>query len=303
MILPPEAADWWRADPHATPFQSPGWIEAWWRHLGAGREPVVVAAEGALLPMFAWQDGEVRRLVPMGAPQSDYLGGIGPAAPLWTALDRLDWDELLLPDLPKGSPLLGPVPPGWIVEDAPHETCPVLDLVPGMTLGEQLSKSKRRKLVHDRHRAGRLGDVAVALAGPYEIDAGLEALFRLHTARWEAAGEPGVLADPAVRAFLTEASHKLAEAGLLRLALVRHAGDVVAALLGFSDGRAGYSYINGVDMRIPGQSFGTLAFACLIEVAIAGRATAFHFLRGREPYKYALGASDRQTIRRTIRRR
>jgi CelD/BcsL family acetyltransferase involved in cellulose biosynthesis len=303
MILPATAWARWRADPRATPFQSPAWIEPWWAHLGAGREPVVVAAPDAILPMFAWVDGGVRRLVPMGAPHSDYLGGIGPAAALWAALDALDWDELLLPDLPTGSALLDPVPEGWIVEDAPHETCPVLDLQPGQSLAAQLSKSRRRKLVHDRHRAERLGGVTVGLASPQECDAGVLALFALHAARWQAVGAPGVLADPIVQAFVRAAAHALADAGLLRLALVRHDGRIVAALLGFCDGRAGYSYINGVDMSVPGQSFGTLAFACLIEAAIAEGATAFHFLRGREPYKYALGAVDRQTVRRTIRRR
>jgi CelD/BcsL family acetyltransferase involved in cellulose biosynthesis len=303
MILPADAWERWRADACATPFQSPAWIEPWWRHLGEGREPVVVAAGSALLPLFAWVDGGTRRLVPMGAATSDYLGGIGDPAELWPALGALDWDELLLPDLPPGSPWRADPPAGWTVAERPHETCPVLTLAPGTPLGAQLSKSRRRKLVHDRHRADRLGGVVAALAGPGELDEGMDALFRLHDARWQAAGEPGVLAAPAMRAFLAEAARRLDEAGLLRLALVRHDGRIVAALLGFCDGRAGYSYINGVDMTVPGQSFGTLAFACLIEAAIAEGAGAFHFLRGAEPYKYALGAVDTRTVRRTIRRR
>lgn len=304
MILPADAWDRWRADDRATPFQSPAWIEAWWTHLSGGREPVVVTAGEALLPMFVWQDGAVRRLVPMGAATSDYLDAVGDPAALWPALDALDWDELLLPDLrPDGRLAEAPLPAGWEAQDEPHEICPVLKLAPGKTLGEQLSKSRRRKLVHDRHRADRLGGVETALAGRDELDEGLDALFRLHDARWQAVGEPGVLAAPETRAFLRAAAAGLADAGLLRLALVRHDGRIVAALLGFCDGRAGYSYINGVDMTMPGQSFGTLAFVCLMEAAIAEGATSFHFLRGPEPYKYALGAEDTQTIRRTIRRR
>lgn len=304
MILPANAWDRWRADGRATPFQSPAWIEAWWSHLGDGREAVIVEAGDALLPMFVWADGAVRRLVPMGAATSDYLDAVGDPAALWPALDARDWDELLLPDLRPGGRLIdAPLPPQWEAQDEPHEICPVLPLAPGKALGAQLSKSRRRKLVHDRHRADRLGGVTAALAGPGELEEGLDALFRLHDARWQAVGEPGVLAAPAMRAFLRDAAHGLAEAGLLRFALVRHDGRIVAALLGFCDEGAGYSYINGVDMTVPGQSFGTLAFVALIEAVIAEGATAFHFLRGPEPYKYALGAEDTRTIRRRIRRR
>ena len=75
---------------------------------------------------------------------------------------------------------------------------------------------------------------------------------------------------------------------------------LLAVLLGFADGRRGYSYINGVDQTVPGQSFGTLAFACAIEDALVGGAGEFHFLRGEETYKYAWGAEARTTVRRRV---
>ena len=90
------------------------------------------------------------------------------------------------------------------------------------------------------------------------------------------------------------------EAGLLCLSVVRHEGRIVAVLLGFADGRRGYSYINGVDQGVPGQSFGTLAFALAIEDALAGGAAEYHFLRGEEPYKYAWGAEPTRTVRRRV---
>lgn len=72
-------AEWWdlhRRDPRATPFQSPAWIEAWWTHLGGGEriDAEVRDAAGrvvAALPLFVWNDGGVRRLVPVGAGHSD----------------------------------------------------------------------------------------------------------------------------------------------------------------------------------------------------------------------------------------
>jgi CelD/BcsL family acetyltransferase involved in cellulose biosynthesis len=303
----------WRRDPRATPFQSPAWLEAWWTHLGGGerldaavRDPAgdLVAA----LPLFVWHDAGVRRLVPVGAGHSDYCDAlVVPGAPvdrLWSAIlataDR--WDELLLPDLRADSPLLGPVPGGWQAHDTEAEICPVLTLPGAGSPLAALTGTQRRKVVHDRHRAGRLGGVTEALATPAEIGPALDALFALHAARWAREGQPGVLADPRIQAFHRSAAPALAEAGLLRMSLVRREAAIMAVLYGLADPRAGYSYINAVDMSVPGQSFGTLAFACLIEAAAAAGVAEFHFLRGEEPYKYRWGAEPRRTVRRTVRR-
>lgn len=304
----------WRADPRATPFQSPAWIEPWCAHLGDGERLDIVARDGtgrlvAALPGFLWVDGDTRRLVPLGAGTSDYCDALFapdvPDAParLWAACaaEAHRWDELWLPDLRDGSPLLGPLPSGWHDELVPHEVCPVLTMAADGQVLAALTKSQRRKIVHDRHRAEALGGVEAHLAAPDEISEALDALFALHGARWAAAGEAGVLADARVQAFHRSAAPALAEAGLLRLAVVKREGRIVAVLLGLSDGRRGYSYINGVEFA-PGQSYGTLAFACLIESVAAEGAREFHFLRGEEPYKYGWGAQPTRTHRRAVRR-
>lgn len=307
--------EWWdlyRRDPRATPFQSPAWIEAWWTHLGGGERIDAEVRDGsgrliAALPLFIWNDAGVRRLVPVGAGHSDYLDAlvdpVANTAPLWnTILSTADrWDELLLPDLRPDSPLLGPPPDGCRATDETCEVCPLMTLPDQPPLLAGMSKSKRRKVVHDRNRAAALGGVTEAIASADEIGEALDALFALHAARWEAAGEPGVLADAKVQAFHRAAAPALMEAGLLRLSVVRYEGRIVAVLLGFADERRGYSYINGVDQSVPGQSFGTLAFATLIEDTLAGGAAEFHFLRGEEPYKYAWGAEPRMTVRRVMR--
>jgi len=302
----------YRADPHATPFQSPAWVEAWWRHLGSGERVDVIARDAAgravaALPCFVWMAEGERRLVPLGAGNSDHCDALVdravPDAParLWAALERERWDALWWPDLREGSVLLGALPDAWRVEEVPHETCPVLAIPADGDVLAALSRSRRRKIVHDRHRADALGGVETRLAGAAEVDEAIDALFALHAARWQAAGETGVLADARTRAFLREAAHGLAAAGLLRVAVVRHGGEIVAVLLGFCDGRRGYSYINGTAF-VPGQSFGTLAFGRMIEAAAAEGARAFHFLRGEEVYKYGWGAEPTRTMRRVVRR-
>lgn len=315
-MTPAEHWALWRADPRATPFQAPAWLDPWWAAFAVGRQRIdVVAHEAggrlvAALPCFLWEEAGVRRLVPLGAGQSDYCDALfHPGAPdacarLWESFAALAdaWDELWLPDLRPDSPLLGPLPPGWAAADAPHETCPVLRLPEDGRVLAALTKSQRRKIVHDRHRAAAAGGIEAAFAGMNEIDAALDALFALHAARWQAAGEPGVLAHPAVQAFHRAAAPALAAEGLLRLVVVRRDERIVAVLLGFGDGRRGYSYINGVE-HAPGQSYGTIAFSHLIEAAARDGAREFHFLRGEEPYKYGWGATPARTVRRVVRRR
>lgn len=297
----------WHADPRATPFQSPAWIGAWRRHLARSEQIDIEARTGgrllATLPMAVWQHDGRRRLFPAGAGVTDYCDALiepGQREALWAALAEADWDELWLPDLRASSPLLGPLPAGWTADDEETETCPVLNLPPGQ-LYPNLSKTQRRKVVHDRHRAERLGGVTVALARPDEIDEALDALFALHAARWEAEGQAGVLADAGVQAFHRDAAPALSAAGLLRMPVVRHNGRIVSVLLAFTDDARGMSYIIGSDFA-PGQSYGTLAFAAAIEAAHGEGKGEYHFLRGEETYKYQWGAQSTRTWRRLIRR-
>lgn len=309
-MTPDEHWHLWHRDPRATPFQSPAWLDAWWTHLGGGERHDLEARDpdGRLigaLPMHVWDDAGTRRLVPVAAGHSDYSDAlIDPTAEeealagLWKAIqacaDR--WDEVLLPDLRADSSLLR-----WQADEQPGEVCPVLAF-PEPPLLPNLTKSQRRKVVHDRHRAEALGGVVTALAEPGEIDAALNALFDLHAARWRLEGEEGVLADPRVQGFHRAAAPALAQAGLLRLAVVRHEGRIVSVLYALADAQRGYSYVVGSDFSVPKQSFGTLAFAHVIEGCAEAGARAFHFLRGEEAYKYQWGAEPTRTVRRNIRR-
>lgn len=312
-MTPAEHETLWRQDPRATPFQSPVWLQAWWTCLGGGERLDAEIRDGAgrlvaALPLFVWHDAGVRRLVPVGAGHSDYCDAlVAPGTPpssLWSAiLDTAEsWDEVVLPDLRPDSPLLTPVPTGWHAIDSVGEICPVLTLPEEGAPLAVLTPTQRRKVVHDRHRAARLGGVSEELLDAAQIDVTLEALFDLHGRRWARDGQPGVLADPRVQAFHRAAAPALAAAGLLRMSVVLHDGRIVAVLYGLADRHRWHSYINAVDMSVPGQSFGTLAFGCLIEAAAAAGAREFHFLRGDEPYKARWGATSRQTVHRTVRR-
>jgi len=294
--LRPEWEALWERDPRATPFQHPAWVIPHAARF-AGGEIRVAAARGeagdlvALLPLTAWDEGGTRRWVPLAAGHSDYLDLL--VAPGRGGKLGLPRDTIFLPDLRPDS-LLFDHP-----RAAPPEackTCPVL------ARGEDgqfaIPYNMRRNRTKARNRAAALGGVTVGLAAdPHEAFA---ALVTLSTARLDAQGIENTLADPQMQGWLTDALQGLAAADLLRFVEVRHEGRIVAALLGLADRHRHMSYLIGTDDSVPGQSFGVLAFAHLIDLAEARGDAAFHFLRGGEGYKFAWGAQPTQTVRLTL---
>ena len=192
-----------------------------------------------------------------------------------------------LPEIPPGSPLRHAHPPeGWTATWSENSPCPVLTL-PG------IPAPIRRKLRMNRNRADRAGGWTVEHATPETLDHAIDSLIALHAARWALDGAPGVLHDPAIQAFHRRAMPALLHAGLLRLAVLRLAGQVAAVVMALLDAHRIHFYLSGYD---PAHSFvspGTLLIGAMLDHAIEEGRTEAHFLRGQEPYKYRWGATDR----------
>jgi CelD/BcsL family acetyltransferase involved in cellulose biosynthesis len=122
----------------------------------------------------------------------------------------------------------------------------------------------------------------------------------LHRARWGEKGGSGALRGELVEEFLARATPQLHAAGLGRLFLLRLGGTCAGAYYGLSDGRRAYAWLGGFDPRFAYESPGTLLIAHAIEAAVAEGCGEFHFLRGRERYKYEWGAVDRWSVRRVL---
>ncbi len=287
-----EWEDLWASDPRATPFQHPAWAIP---HAAvfAGKVRIAQAREDAgaltaLLPLTAWDEpGQPRRWVPLANGHSDYLDQLGGGTL------ELPAEAVLIPDLRAGSPL-AMHPRAGVAE--PCETCPVL------ARGEDgvfaIPYNMRRNRTKARNRAEVLGGVTVGLAT--DLGEAFAALIALSDARLAQQGTTSTLSDPRMRAWLEGALPGLDRAGLLRFVDVRHEGRIVGALLGLADRHRHMSYLIGVDDSVPGQSFGVLAFAHLIDLAEARGDAEFHFLRGAEGYKFAWGAQATGTMRLTL---
>src|SRR3569623_1597270 len=224
----------WREAPAATPFQSPAWLIPWWQAFAPGELlTVALRARGrlvALAPLYLESGALGRRLLPLGIGISDYLdvllapGRDDVAAALIDCCCRLTarWEVLELGELSANAAALGVPCPAQCTEIADRQSA-----CPTMLLGAGTDESglpfevpgKRRQSYRRRRRAAEAaGGLEILAPGP---DAFLEALTQLHARRWQAKGEPGVLADPRVREFHRLALPRLLRAGLARCTVAR----------------------------------------------------------------------------------
>lgn len=312
---------WWRCPP-ATPFQSPAWLIPWWHAFAPGELATVAIWQGAALvglaPFYLERGEAGTRLLPLGVSLSDYLDVlIDPACEpqaadaIVNAVLALDWEiwelQELRPQAQAWSLLAAPVLAGahslpgrsslspatpMCIQRAPLSACPVVLLSGPPDLSGCVPPRRRQLLRTARSAATRRGH-DIAEMRPDETQAFLGELFRLHAMRWYARGEEGVLADTLVQRFHRAALPRLAAAGLAHCFLIRIAGQVAGAYHGFHHRTAAYYYLGGFDPAFAKESPGAILIGHAMSEALREAAGEFHFLRGREAYKYGWGAVDR----------
>jgi CelD/BcsL family acetyltransferase involved in cellulose biosynthesis len=311
-------ADWhllWRELPNPTPFQTFAWVSACFRAFPDEQSRLLIArGPDRLVGIAPLVGGETIRLA--GGVVSDYQDAL--VAPGFERMAMTAfaehlreqphrWSECCFENLRSESALLfGDFGPNYADTIEAHEVCPVLMLsgAPSATTGlpPSVPPHQQEKVRYYRRRAERTGKFKMETATWQNLDEYLEALFRLHRARWRTRGHNGVLEDDHVQTL-----HRLAAPGLFRKEVLRMYGmrmdnALVAVYLGFLSGERASYYLSGFDPAVAEFSPGMLLIAHAISEAIREKAGCFDFLRGAEPYKYAWGAHDSHTYRRTIRR-
>lgn len=308
--LQPEWWELWHAAA-APPFVAPAWLIPWWQSFRPGELRSVAVLDERRLVALAALYCDRGRLLPVGIALSDYLDVLAdPAHP--SALPTLargvwelpEWEECSLEELPPGAAALAmPAPEGCCDGASPQNACPVLALPESVDrLRDAVPADKLRKLRMSRHRADRRGGFAIERVGIDGVSDFLRELARLHRARWEEQGGSEALRGEHVETFLAKAASRLAAAGLARLYLLRLGGRCAGAYFGLSDGRRSYAWLGGFDPEFAHESPGTLLIAHAIQSAVDEGCREFHFLRGRERYKYEWGAVDRWSVRRVLSR-
>jgi CelD/BcsL family acetyltransferase involved in cellulose biosynthesis len=308
--LEPQWWELWRAAPAATPFQSPGWLLAWYSCFRPGPLRCVAVRDGgrlvALAPFYVEESAHGCRLLPLGISISDYLdvlvlpgyeARVG-ALLLTKLIDAGPRQAICCEELIEGSAALRMwAQSEWRSLFERHSACPVLSIDPSRLL--QSLGGKLRKLRMARHRLDRRQGV---LATPHSIKTFQDELFRLHAARWKSRGQAGVLCDATVWQFHATALPALSRVGLLRLWWVLIGDRAVGAYYGLHWQDRAYAYLAGFDPDFAYESPGTVLIGHAIDQAAREGATEFHFLRGREAYKYQWGAQDRWNSRLELRK-
>jgi CelD/BcsL family acetyltransferase involved in cellulose biosynthesis len=272
----------------------------------------VRAGGGALVglaPFYVEESAEGRRLLPLGISISDYLDVLlrpdlaeAAGGALARCLARETWESWELPELRAGAAAWHiPCPRQCRCVDADSSVCTTLTL-PGGAMMPALPPGKRGKIRLARNRAARMGAVAFASADTGNLAVLLDALLRLHGARWASRGEAGVLADERVVRFHRAAAPRLLAADLLRLHALRIGGHPAAVFYGFHHRGRSYAYLTGFDPALAFASPGTLIVAHAIEAAAREGAREVDFLRGEEDYKRLWGAVPRRNAGRRFAR-
>jgi CelD/BcsL family acetyltransferase involved in cellulose biosynthesis len=314
--LAPAWHDLWRRAPDATPFHSPLWLIPWWREVGGGELRALVARQGermvGLLPLYLQHDGEGGKLLPLGIAISDYLDGLFEEGcglevaetMLRYLAERDHWRRCELHPLRQGSPLLAArMPAGCADEILPFEPCLAVAIPTGAReLKDFLPSKIRDNLGYFRRRAERAGELKLETATAATLAESIEALFRLHDARWQQLGQPGVLADPAIRRFHRTAAPLLQSAGLLRLHALRLEQRIIAVMCALHVQHRTYCYLSGFDPEWRALSPGTLILGHSIAHAMGEGAREVDFLRGRERYKFFWGVCERPCYGRMLSR-
>ncbi len=299
-----------KADPNRHIFAGPEWNRLWWERFGEGSqeglvltfwapEPVALAA----LTIDQTPDGRRMRFLG-GDDLTDYQGPLIAAEahrqPVADAFLRFlvedfdGWDYLEAKGLP--------VPfhfSEWLVEAADrmglafdlelHELTAVLmlpsrwdDYLAG------LGSKKRHELARKMRRFDReAGSATVRTSDDERLETDIEAFIELHKA---SGGEKGEFMLPAREAFFRDVAATLQPLGMLSLDFLELQGRPIAAAISFRYDGVFYLYNSAYDLSLRPISPGLILVARLIRRSIEEGARRFDFLRGRERYKYDLGA-------------
>jgi len=306
--------------PRASPPLDHAWLRTWWQVFGATYGPdglrIVTMWRAsrlvAALPLYVGSGRgdrfgmRVVRLLSTGEAEDeetcpDYLDllarpGEDPAcaAAAWREVEQWAWDQLEWLDLPAESALIRDraAPRGAEVFD--RGSCPIADLSGGFEayLGRLSSNGRQqaRRLVREGEAAGAQFEIVEADRAGRAFDD----LCRLHQARWEADGTPGVFAAPRFVAFHRQIIEQWVPTGRAVLARLDLDREPIAVLYGFVTGGKFDFYQSGVRFDAGGalRSPGNLAHLRLMQALSARGVTAYDFLRGASSYKERLATRE-----------
>ena len=285
----------------ASVFLTPEWIAVTREHdnaeavtLAAGDPPHGVAAlardaDGT----FRFAGGELTDEQDVVAPAGQGRA-VAAAVGGWLARERPP--RVLLEFVPEDLPTLEVIAVvladgGYRVDRSRLVTSPRLAL-PGdfETYVQGLGKKERHELRRKIRRLENATQASFRWASDAERGPTLDRFFDLHRL---SRGEKADFMTPDVERFFRDIADAFAPLGRLRLGVLRAHDQDAAVLFAFAYRGTLALYNAAYDPALASLSIGIVSHAWAIREAIRERFDTYDLLRGDEPYKYDLGATDR----------
>ena len=162
------------------------------------------------------------------------------------------------------------------------------------TYVQHLGKKERHELRRKLRGLETGRRVAFRFAGENERTSVFERFVALHR---RSRGEKAEFMTEEVERFFRDLADMLASRGWLRLGVVNVDGDDAAVVFAFAYEGTFALYNAAYDLALASLSVGIACHAYAIRAAIDEGMRTYDFLRGGEPYKYDLGATDRWLVR------
>jgi len=298
------------------PFLTPLWNEIWLGHFGRSLDTRLILlreGKGNLVAMghfftFTDEDGREGLRLLGRADVSDYRDLViaaGREEESWSALVAFflqgPWEVLELNGISEFSPT-GNILPSLLqshpfrVTQEVEEVAVFLDLPPTWEefLNRLNSKDRhelRRKMRRlERETSFEFLETENLSSLPDRVNVFLE----LH--RKSRKGKAHFM-TPEMEEYFAEIAHRFFERGWMHLPFLRVEGREIASFFSFQFKGTEYVYNSGYDPEWGRLSPGIVLAAYCIRRALERGMSVFHFLRGREDYKYRLGGREEKIYR------
>jgi CelD/BcsL family acetyltransferase involved in cellulose biosynthesis len=278
------------------------WQSLWWRHFGRGR-PLLVntvrARDGrliAIVPLYLVRSAPLRVLRFIGHGHGDCLGPIRKPADAPFAIQALrellkeqPFDILIGDHIRAGSP--------WAVAmraTVLRRTGYPLVRLGGLSWEQYLASHGGKKAKHlrryERQLAAQYAVDFRACSDPRELDADLDAAFRLHQSRFGPHTDCWFCGDN--EQFQREFAATALERGWLSLRILTLDGRPAAVLHHFRFNGIEFGYQGGRDRSFGHVSVGSVIETNALRHAAAQGLSEYRFLQGDEDYKYRFANED-----------
>jgi CelD/BcsL family acetyltransferase involved in cellulose biosynthesis len=212
-----------------------------------------------------------------------------------------EWDRLHLKEVPLGSRVMGYLREA-IGEGAEVSECNRSHHIDATTdwdsFKQSLSRSTRKHLTRQTRRIFETYDCRFKRVDREEdIERAMDALVRLHQARWRSKGEPGSFAIPGIEELLRGAARESFYEGRLRLWTLELNGEIAAVRLAFFDNGVVHAIQGGFDPAYTKESLGSVMLGMCIRDCIEDETVReYDFMGGTDSYKDWWTKSGRETV-------